>query len=208
MIVRLTGRDESHSPELFGGMYRWRHRVFVERRQWTDLRSKHGAERDAYDTPQAVYFMELGEHAAIKASARLLPTLGPHVLADVFPHLVPGPIPRGNRVREISRFYVADHAPRSDRRGRIERLSRAIMTEASATAVTTLTAVVGSYMLPIMSRHGWAFDPLGPPVRTRDGTTLAVAIDVAATLAVIGRSGATPPRPPHDQRALAGGVMT
>ena len=86
-------------PHLFSRMFRQRHEIYVERRGWKALQSVNGEERDQFDRPDTIYLLAIDEEDDILAGLRLLPTTGPHLLADIFPHLVmSSDIPRGDDI--------------------------------------------------------------------------------------------------------------
>lgn len=182
MILTLSGRDEARFPRLFDAIYRQRYDVFVCRRGWRLPERQHGLERDGFDTASATYVVQLGPNHTFPAGARLLSTEGPHLLADVFPHLVAGYVPRGRAIRELTRFYVTGPGDTSVRRQRVDRLSRAIFSYSLDRGITTLTGVVDTFLLPIMTRHGWVFEPLGPPRPYAEGSAVAFAVCVATSL--------------------------
>ena len=96
-------------------MHADRKRIFVDRLKW-DVPHDGTFERDQYDTDRADYLIlqdsETGEHCG---SVRLLRTTGSHMLSDVFPFLCEGKIPKGPRIREISRLIVSPGVPRRER---------------------------------------------------------------------------------------------
>lgn len=182
MLLRLRGREESHYPVLFREMYRARHDVFVERRGWRSLQWELGLERDRYDTPTAIYFVDVGGGRTIHAAARLLKTSGPHLLADVYPHLVAGCIPRGPETREVTRFFVSNAADAGKRKQRILGLSYVLFQCCHVRQITRLSCVVDASMVPVMERHGWACEALGPAQPYAEGRAIALLVDVAGSL--------------------------
>lgn len=193
MILSLSGRDQRRYPHLFEQMYRQRHAIFVGRRGWRSLEATAGVERDCYDTPEACYLIATGPRGDMRASVRLLPTLGPHLLADRFGHLAPAGVPRGRDIREVSRFYVTGGGSPARRLKTIETLSAGLFASCREEGIATLTCTVDTFMLPIMRRHRWSFNPLGPAQPCPEGTIVAVEICVATSLADI-----TAARPPAD----------
>jgi N-acyl-L-homoserine lactone synthetase len=182
MMLRLSGRDEARHPQPFEEMFRQRHDIFVRRRGWQSLSSHAGLERDCYDGPDATYVLAVGSDGALRGSARLLSTQGPHLLSDIFPHLVEGCAPRGPEILELTRFYIAPGGGQARRRRRIGRLSRALFSLCQDVGVTTVTSVVDILMLTILKRYAWRYEPLGPPGRYGEGRAVAVAVDVAASI--------------------------
>ncbi|MFG6196259.1 acyl-homoserine-lactone synthase [Nonomuraea sp. JJY05] len=93
---------------LVDGMFRLRHTVFYERLRW-EVDSFHGRERDFYDDCDPVYVISYAEdRQEVTGCCRLLPTVGPYMLRDVFPEaLRGGPAPCDPAVWELSRLATA-----------------------------------------------------------------------------------------------------
>lgn len=201
MLLRLRGREESQYPILFREMYRARHDVFVERRGWRSLQWELGLERDRYDTSTAIYFVDVGSGRTIHAAARLLKTTGPHLLADVFPHLVAGCVPRGPDTREVTRFFVSNSDNAGKRQRRIRRLSYVLFQCCHVRQIKYLSCVVDAFMVPVMERHGWVCEALGPAQPYAEGRAVALLVDVAGSLkAVAARMPAVSRKDPQFDR--------
>ena len=100
----IAGTSEGLSEELFIGLAQYRHKVFVELLGWKNLHSQTGLELDQFDRPDTVYVVAR-EQGRIVGVARLLPTLHPYLLEEVFPNLLGGALPpRSADVWELSRF--------------------------------------------------------------------------------------------------------
>ncbi len=87
--------------------FRIRHEIYVEGRGWKAIARPIGMEIDAFDTEDAIYLLGIDAQSNIVGGSRLVPTPKPHLLADVFPMLAPGGIPRGGDIFEWTRFFVA-----------------------------------------------------------------------------------------------------
>jgi len=73
-------------------------------------------ERDQYDTPEAKYVVISDGSDRVTACARLLPTTGSYMLAEMFPQLLGGaPVPRDPGIWELSRFAVSVRETREGR---------------------------------------------------------------------------------------------
>jgi acyl homoserine lactone synthase len=100
----ICGTGATLAPSLLDELAVYRHRIFIETLKW-DLPTENGREQDQFDGPQTGYVIARDETGAICGCARLLPTTGPYLLADVFPQLLHGaPVPRHERIWELSRF--------------------------------------------------------------------------------------------------------
>lgn len=109
MTVARAGEAGLQAP-LLDSMYRLRADVFHRRLGW-DVRVEGGREHDWFDLigPHYLVARSAGDtHHAI-GCCRLLPTLGPNMLRDVFPQLLDGgPVPASEHEWEVSRFAVAE----------------------------------------------------------------------------------------------------
>lgn len=96
------------SPLLNEALGRYRYRVFVETLGWR-MDTPPGIERDRFDQPETVHVIARDERHDIVGYARLLPTVGPYLLGEMFPELMNGlPPPCSEEVWELSRFAVMD----------------------------------------------------------------------------------------------------
>jgi acyl homoserine lactone synthase len=104
----ISGTSTSLAAEVFVGLARFRHRVFVEMLGW-ELQTQDGLELDQFDRADTVYVAARNEHGAVVGIARLLPTTRPYLLRDVFPQLLhEQPLPCTAAVWELSRFAAVD----------------------------------------------------------------------------------------------------
>lgn len=105
MIIQIDQTNRHEMTALLDECYRLRHDIFVDEMKWEDLRRPDGREIDQFDLPEAVEFAYLLDGRLV-AYSRLLPTTGPHLLADVFPYLCDGESPRGPDIWEWSRYAI------------------------------------------------------------------------------------------------------
>ncbi|MDX1588010.1 MAG: acyl-homoserine-lactone synthase [Oleiphilaceae bacterium] len=107
--------------ELWQRLERYRFRVFVQHLGW-DMphvpASVPGGERDQFDQPDTLYVIALSDNdGEIIGCARLLPTLRPYLLREVFPMLLGDqPLPSRADLWELSRFAALDLSALSKRR--------------------------------------------------------------------------------------------
>ncbi len=107
MIDVVTSQNAVFYKDALEGMFRLRHRIFVERMGWEALRKPDGIEKDQFDTPDAVYLILQDDNGAVIGSHRLLPTLKPHLFSELFPEMcnVRG-VQRGQNIYELNRTCV------------------------------------------------------------------------------------------------------
>jgi acyl homoserine lactone synthase len=105
------GKSKELSPSLDEALATYRHKIFIERIGWP-LPVEHSMERNQFDHPETLYVMTREPSGTICGCARLLPTTEPHLLSEVFSHLLAGvSVPHSRDVRELSRFTAATTAP-------------------------------------------------------------------------------------------------
>lgn len=86
-------------------MHRLRYDVFSVRLGW-QVEVENGREYDQFDELDPTYFLAI-ENGSVVATWRLLPTMGPYMLRDIFPELLDGEqAPESPTIFETSRFAV------------------------------------------------------------------------------------------------------
>lgn len=84
----------------------YRHVVFVERLGW-GLTCQPGLELDEFDRDETLYVIACGANERVTGCARMLPTVRPCLLSEVFPELLGDrQMPCSPQVWELSRFTV------------------------------------------------------------------------------------------------------
>lgn len=182
------------SDAVMCAMFEARKRVFIDLLGW-DLPVLAGKyEVDQFDNPHARYLIlaDSGDHHL--ASARLLPTLRPHILDQLFGELCDQTPPRGPAVYEITRFCLDRSLRAAERRRWRNALVAGLAHYALAHRITTYTGVAEMHWLDQILAFGWDAKPLGKP-RTIGGLTLgALRIDIRPeTPALLATRGITVP---------------
>lgn len=181
-------------------MYRLRHRIYVEQRGWTALRRTDGREVDQFDTDEAVYLLGIDRAGAVTGGVRLVPTTQPHLMRDVFPHIVTlGAVPRDQRVYEWTRYFLAhEPAGRTERRRQSGELLVAMFEYGLAVGLTHYSLVCDTFFLSMMQEAKWHVLPLGEPTPYAEGTCIAVIFEVSDAVLTTTR----------DVRGVLGPVLT
>ncbi|SDG95259.1 acyl-homoserine-lactone synthase [Propionivibrio dicarboxylicus] len=105
----LSGMRAGLPAGLYRGLASYRHEVFVEMLGWSDLATPDRLERDQFDREDTVYVLARDDSNRISGCARLLPTVRPYLLAEVFPELLNGAVPPSSPdIWELSRFAAVD----------------------------------------------------------------------------------------------------
>lgn len=106
IIIGRAG-EQGLGATLLDSMYRLRCEVFHERLRW-DVRVEHGREHDWFDLIGPHYLVAHEGPTTALGCCRLLPTLGPNMLRDIFPFLLDGETPPAAAgVWEVSRFAIS-----------------------------------------------------------------------------------------------------
>lgn len=181
------------------GMFRLRYEVFHERLGWDVRTTDDGLEIDDYDAlPQAHYILARGPGERIDACWRVLPTLGPNMLRDVFPELLHGqPAPAAADVWELSRFALAtDRLAAAENAGNPQvgfgELSVALMAEstrfAEAMGIARFVTVTTAPIERMLRKQGVNVYRVGPPLRIGGVLTVACYIEIDhQTIKALGR---------------------
>jgi acyl homoserine lactone synthase len=116
MMQLIEPEDYAQFTSVIAAMHHLRFRVFKERLDWA-VQAENGMERDRFDALKPVYLLHLGNDDRIQGCVRLLPSIGPNMLRDVFPQLLGGnPYPSDPGIWESSRFALelSPAMPRSE----------------------------------------------------------------------------------------------
>ncbi|MGO4707137.1 acyl-homoserine-lactone synthase [Microvirga sp. 2MCAF38] len=164
-------RYEKHVQQF----YRLRHQIFAEERGWNDLRRADGLDIDAYDDEHAVYLLAIDQDRVV-GGQRLYPTILPHMISDVFPHLATRGIPRSFHIFEWTRYFVV----KERRVGRTDcRLLAALQEFCLDEGITEVTAVVEMWWLPRWQQVGFNVRPLGLPITIEGEPCVAASIAIS-----------------------------
>jgi len=167
----ISGVPEDLPAGYVARLARYRHRVFIEGLGWP-LQASQGLEQDRFDAPSTVYVAVEDEAGQIVGCARLLPTLQPYLLSEVFPQLLPGAVPpRDARIWELSRFAAMDFSqPATTPLAQFSssataRLMRGVLDCAARLGATRLITVSPLGIERLIRRLGIRAERAGPPMR-------------------------------------------
>jgi acyl homoserine lactone synthase len=185
----ICGKSSEFSPTLEVALAEYRHKIFIERLGWP-LQVENGVERDQFDHRDAFYVVAHEPNGAICGCARLLPTVKPYLLSEVFPHLLAGlPAPKARDVWELSRFAAASTAPDSEMNNADS--TRALLAAAVRCAadqgVKRLITVSPLGIERLLSRMGVHAHRAGPPTLADGKRIFACWIEIdEQTLTALG----------------------
>jgi acyl homoserine lactone synthase len=179
-------------------MHLLRGEVFAGRLGWDVKVTPDGQEIDEYDALESAHYILAKKDGHVDACWRLLPTLGPNMLRDIFPELLHGQsAPAAADCWELSRFAVAaDRLSHDESAGTHQigfgEISVALMAESTRFAqeqgiaryVTVTTAAIER----MLKKQGVNVHRLGPPLRIGSVLTVACFIEIDdITLRALGR---------------------
>lgn len=163
MLATILGAATHDYADIMEKVWRFRHRQFVERLGWEACRRPDGREIDQFDGDEAVH-LPLIVGGEVVGYSRLLPTLRPHLLSDVYPHLMDGgEWPRGERIFEWTRCI----AEISDERIAGVPLSHVLMTGVMeyclVAGIRSLIVETHPKLVNLLLSTGWDVMPLAAP---------------------------------------------
>jgi len=196
VVLLVDTSTESGSDAVFRSMFAARKRVFIDLLKW-DLPVLAGQyEVDEFDNAHARYLILTDTDHNHLASARLLPTVRPHILGDIFPALCAGPPPRAPGIWEITRFLLDRSLRAAERRALRNWLVTAIAEHALRSGIRKYTGVAEMGWLQQILSFGWHCRPLGLPLPHGRGTLGALEIDITPeTPALLEAGGVWSPIP-------------
>jgi len=159
--------------------FRLRYDIYVRRRQWRALARPINIEMDAFDTEHAVYLLALDCVGKIVGGSRLVPTLQPHLLGNVFPELARAGPPRAPDIFEWTRFFIS---PALRTHGRSSPIAGVILCGVLEVArklgIRQISAICETFWPKRLRAFGWSITELGDVLQHEDGDVIALLIDV------------------------------
>lgn len=177
MIQLITSDSYGEFVDELAEMHRLRYRVFKERLDW-EVETAGDMEVDEFDSLQPAYLLLRDFDGRLLGCVRLLPSLGPTMLCDAFPALLPdGLIPGASDVWESSRFALDLHSDAPKAAGGLAAPTYELFADmvefGLARGLSKIVTVTDVRMERILRRAAWPLDRLGLPRPI--GTTMAVA---------------------------------
>lgn len=176
-VVAFSTPRTIQEAHLLHSHHQLRARVFSDRLGW-EVDVTAGCESDNFDALRPTYVLALTDTDQLVGCARLLPALGPTMVADVFPSLLPtGRLNAHSAMIESSRFCVDTtlQAGRGD--GTIHEATltmfAGIINWCMTNGYTEIVTVTDLRFERILARVGWPLRRLAEPKKI--GVTMAVA---------------------------------
>jgi len=178
MLHVIQSRARPTEDPVLRAMFVARKLVFIDLLGW-DLPVVDGAyEIDQFDTPEACYLVLTDAQGHHLASARLLPTIRPHLLGSHFQALCEGGPRCASDVLEITRFCLDRRLRATDRRLARDTLVSALAEYALANRIAAYTAIAEPDWFRQIMAFGWRARPLGRPQAIDGQMLVALTIEI------------------------------
>jgi len=190
-MLHVAGSVAGGMPaNVMRAMFAARKKVFVDLLKWDVPVLAGEYEVDQFDDQHAQYLVLADRDGAHLGSARLLPTMRPHILDSLYPDLCERPAPRGADIFEVTRFCLDRSLSARDRRVVRDTLVVVLAHHALANGVTAYTAIAEMGWFQQILSFGWRCRPLGLP-RPHGGKLLgALRIEITdQTPGLLARAG-------------------
>ncbi|HKY82195.1 MAG TPA: acyl-homoserine-lactone synthase [Sphingobium sp.] len=179
-------------------MFSARKSVFVDLLKWKVPVIDGRFEVDQFDDEHARYVILSEPDGTHLASARLLPTIRPHILDSFYTGLCENTPPRGEQTFEITRFCLDRNLRAPERRVVRNHLVTAIVEHALENRISRYVAIAEMSWFQQILAFGWQCRPLGLPQLLDGSMLIALEIEIGAdTLDRLADAGI------HDRSPLA-----
>jgi acyl-homoserine lactone synthase len=179
MVHIVTKANKQRFANELDEMYRDRKRVFVDWLKWKIPVINDTYEIDRFDNDEAVYLLETDGSGHHLASIRLLPTVQPHLLSEVFFSLCDGPVPSGANIWELTRFCVSPKVSKAEGHRLMNLMWTSVVEYAVSHSIVQYTCVTHIAFLAQILSAGWDTKPLGLPKIIDDGLVGAVLFRIS-----------------------------
>jgi acyl-homoserine lactone synthase len=180
MIHVVDSRIAVENRALLQSMFADRKRLFVDLLGWDVPVIDGHYEMDQFDNPDTVYLIVVDDDGSHAASIRLFPSVRPHMLGTLFPHLCPLGVPVGETTWESTRLCLPQRHGAERRRMLRNMLFTGMVDVALERGIERYTGVIPDQFRREVLAMGWRAEPLGPAVRIPGGPIGAFLIHVEA----------------------------
>lgn len=178
MIHVIDNHLAAGNQPLLQSMFADRRRLFVDLFGWDVPVIDGQYEMDQFDTADTIYLIVADDDGMHEASIRLFPSIRPHMLGTLFPHLCPLGVPVGETTWESTRLCLPQRHGAERRRELRNKLFSAMVDVALDRGIERYTGVIPDPFRKEVLSLGWQAEPLGPAVRIPGGPIGAFLIHV------------------------------
>lgn len=180
MIFLVNGPNRRQFAADLEQMHRHRKTVFVDRAGW-NIPVVGDQEIDGYDGKDTLYLLSKDEpEGPLLASVRLLPTLRPHLMGDLFAAACREGPPHGAAIWEASRFCTTPELPnRGIRLALLWETICGVMETALLCGIDQIIFAANRALLPLALSCGWEAKTLGEGLSDGEDRVTAVAAKIS-----------------------------
>lgn len=179
MLHVLQSAPLSASEAALRAMFAARKSVFVDLLKWDVPVLEGRYEVDQFDDLYATYLILTEPSGSHLGSARLLPTVRPHILGNLYPDLCQDSPPRAPDIFEITRFCLDRRLRATERRAVRDTLVTALVEHALNHGITAYSAIAEMGWFQQILAFGWRCHPLGRPQIVDGAMLAALRIEIA-----------------------------
>ncbi|WP_192250584.1 acyl-homoserine-lactone synthase [Mesorhizobium caraganae] len=178
-IHLVTWDNRKHYRKVLERYFRIRYEIYVKQRRWRAVARPINIEIDAFDNEHTLYVLALDTNGRIVGGSRLVPTLEPHLMSEVFPGLAGGRPPRAAEIFEWTRFFVVPSLRTQGAPSPIAGLVLCGLLEtAQSLGIRQISVVCETFWPKRLRALGWTLIELGEVLEHPDGDIIALLIDV------------------------------
>ena len=178
-IHLVTWDNRKHYRKVLERYFRIRYEIYVKQRRWRAVAQPINIEIDAFDNEHTLYVLALDTNGKIVGGSRLVPTLEPHLMSEVFPVLAGGRPPRAAEIFEWTRFFVVPSLRTQGAPSPIAGLVLCGLLEtAQSLGIRQISVVCETFWPKRLRALGWTLIELGEVLEHPDGDIIALLIDV------------------------------
>lgn len=179
-VHAVDGSNRSAYQHHLDTYFRVRHEIYVEERGWHELRRRDSKEIDAFDTSDAVHLLGIVPQHSVVAGSRLVPTIKPHLMSEVFPRLAQNGVPRQPDIFEWTRFFVVKPLREEGKSCRAAGIMYcSVQQYCLLRGIRSLTIVCEDYWLPRFTSIGWNPRQLGKPLHSNGDTIIGIMVEIS-----------------------------
>lgn len=173
-ITQGYSLEDRRSASMFAD----RKYLFVDLMGWDVPIVDERYEIDRFDGDDATYVVAAGTGGLHIGSLRLLPTIGAHLLGDIFSYLCDAAVPHGPDIWEITRLCLPVRLRAEGRLAVRNHLISAMVDHALENSISEFTGVTTWNFLQQIRAMGWSCEPLGRARRMAGQPTAAFRIRI------------------------------
>ncbi|MBZ9956419.1 MULTISPECIES: acyl-homoserine-lactone synthase [unclassified Mesorhizobium] len=178
-IHLVTWDNRKHYRKVLERYFRIRYEIYVKQRRWRAVARPINIEIDAFDNEHTLYVLALDINGKIVGGSRLVPTLEPHLMSEVFPVLAGGRPPRAAEIFEWTRFFVVPSLRTHGTPSPIAGLVLCGLLEvAQRLGIRQISVVCETFWPKRLRALGWTLTELGDVLGHPDGDIIGLLIDV------------------------------